>query len=363
MPLRTYGVLKGRPIDRRLGTQANAHYQIHLVDEDTDYRLAVNVRSQLSPSELEYLIDDRFRHPVTEGLAALPLGFRELPRQPGGLALDYIRANILDRELLRPLPFNVPGPDNDLNEALDAVIVPALNDEDAFVYAFGERWGPERNRKDKVFGFLPGNGIHDIHMNQGNVGRFVDQDGVWQDGGLLVHFARTDRWMAVFLKFQSQTWHTDDVHGHRIEPGVEPQPLPEPEPGPGPGAQPEPIPEPTPGPGPTPLPGEPDGVVRIVAALVNPTGPAPERETVTLLNVSPVTLDLSGWALADRNKHRQMLGGAIAAGGTVVVELSQDVQLGNKGGIITLLDGSGLKVHGVAYTREQASREGWTIPF
>lgn len=63
MPLRNYGVLKGRPIDRRLGTSANAHYQIHLIDEATDFRIAVNVRSQLSPSELEYLIDDDFRHP------------------------------------------------------------------------------------------------------------------------------------------------------------------------------------------------------------------------------------------------------------------------------------------------------------
>ena len=40
--------------------------------------------------------------------------------------------------------------------------------------------------RDKIFGFLPGNGIHDIHMNQGNSSRFVRDDGVWQDGGLLM---------------------------------------------------------------------------------------------------------------------------------------------------------------------------------
>ena len=38
-------------------------------------------------------------------------------------------------------------------------------------------------------------------------------------------------------------------------------------------------------------------------------------------------------------------------------------QLGNKGGAITLMDARGFKVHGVAYTREQADREGWTIVF
>ena len=40
-------------------------------------------------------------------------------------------------------------------------------------YAFGERWGPETPSKDKVFGFKPGNGVHDIHMNQGNSARFT----------------------------------------------------------------------------------------------------------------------------------------------------------------------------------------------
>ena len=50
-------------------------------------------------------------------------------------------------------------------------------------------------------------------MNQGNVGRFRSDDGVWQDGGLLFTSPRTDQWAAIFLKFQSQTWHTDDTHG------------------------------------------------------------------------------------------------------------------------------------------------------
>lgn len=57
-----------------------------------------------------------------------------------------------------------------------------MADEEALVYAFGERWGPESNKADKYFGFLLGNGIHDIHMNQGNVGSFIEDDGVWPEG-------------------------------------------------------------------------------------------------------------------------------------------------------------------------------------
>ena len=331
MPLKNYGVLKGRPVDRRLGTHANAHYQVHLVDETTDYRIAINVRSKLAPSELEYLIDDRFRHPITAGLRELRQGFHALKSGPLGLAVDFIRGNFLQRERMRPLPFDVPGPGNDLNEEIDRQVQRALIEEDAVFYAFGERWGPE-GVKDKIFGFLPGNGIHDIHMNQGNADQFRKDDGVWQDGALLMEFPSTGEWVGVFLKFQSQTWHTDDRTGHRIQPADVQEP------------------------------GEPDGIVRIVAAMVNPKGGEPEREAVVLLNTSPDPVPLDGWRLLNRAKEGHRLSGRMEPGGTLVVQ-PRDAKLGNNGGIITLLDGRGLKVDGVAYTREQARREGWTIVF
>lgn len=344
MPLKEYGVLKGRPIGRRLAVTSNAHYQVHIVDDDTDYRIAVNVRSKLSPSELEYLVDENFKHPIASDLLELPLGFKSLERQPGGMALDFIRGNLFDRTKMIPLPFEVPGPDNDLNEKIDKYVQRAMADEEALVYAFGERWGPEQRKKDKIFGFLPGNGIHDIHMNQGNAPSFDDQDGVWQDGAMLIHFPSENRWVGIFLKFQSQTWHTDDQTGHRIETiAITSKPDRET--------------------GDTPIPGEPDLIVQIVAALVNPIGPSPEPETVTLLNTSSQSVDLTGWAIADRLKNKHLLAGTLAPGATLVVALPPDMQLGNKGGIITLLDNQGLKVHGVSYTQKQAQREGWTIVF
>jgi hypothetical protein len=47
----------------------------------------------------------------------------------------------------------------------------------------------------------------------------------------------------------------------------------------------------------------------------------------------------------------------------LTVPLPPTVQLGNKGGSITLLDKSALKVDGVAYTADQGKREGWTVTF
>jgi uncharacterized protein YukJ len=332
-------VLKGRVIDRaREDSQSTPHYQVHLLAAGVHYRIAVNVKSQASPSELLFLMADNFAHPLTADLPALSDGFRALPSAPGGLALDYIRANLFNRLDMRPLPASFPGPDNDLSDRIEHFVKRAIQESDARIYAFRQRWGPEQQKKDETFNFLPGNGIHDIHMNQGNVAPFLGDDGVWQDGGLLLEFPSTNQWVAMFLAFQSQAWHTDDKTGHTIT-------------------------DPKPGPGPEPGPNEPDQVVRIVGALVNPKGGAPEQETVTILNASPDAIDLTGWQIADKLKNKAGLSGPIAAGATRVFPLPPTVLLGNKGGIITLLDNKGLKVDGVSYTEEDASGEGWTVVF
>lgn len=62
--------------------------------------------------------------------------------------------------------------------------------------------------------------------------------------------------------------------------------------------------------------------------------------------------------IADREKRKCPLAGSLPAGGVLKARLTAPVQLGNSGGIITLLDAQGLKVDGVSYTKEQARREG-----
>jgi uncharacterized protein YukJ len=332
MPLNSYGVLVGRAVDcRREGGTDSPHYQVRIDAGGTSYRIAVNVQSKQAPSELLYLVDDDLRHPVTTAVTGLGAGWHPLPSRAGGASLDYIRANLFGRAAMRPLPPDVAGPDNDLADFLDRYVKRAMADPDALVYAFGERWGPESNLRDKVFGFRPGNGVHDIHMNQGNSAQFRGDDGVWQDGGLLVRLG--DRWVGIFLAFQSQAWHTDDGTGHAID-EIRPEPVAE------------------------------ESAIRILAAMVNPAGPAPERESVLLLNASPRAVDLTGWRLADRTQHTcDLPAGVLAAGEVLNVSLQNGVQLGNKGGSITLLERSGKKVCGVAYTAEQAREEGWTLTF
>lgn len=344
MPIAHYGVFKGRPISRRLATGSSPHYQIRLVDEGgTQFRAAINARSQVAPSEVMFYVKPFFVHPVTALVKPLASGFHPLAAQPNSGALDLIRGNLLPPAMMTLLPWGAPGPDNDLNEKLDQVVQRAMSDEDALVYVFGQRWGPEE-RADQYFGFQPGNGIHDIHMNQGNVGSFQQDDGVWQDGGLLFEFPHQNQWTAIFLKFQSQAWHTDDRTGHAIH-----------EPGPGEPRNPDPV-------RPQPSDALPDGLVRIVAAMVN-SKESPEQEWVWLANTSDRALSLDGWQLADQQKAKMPLSGTLDPGAVVKVVIAPPVALSNQGGLISVLNRDGLKVDGVSYTREQASRPGWTLVF
>lgn len=347
MPLNNYSLLKGRPTNNRLATGKNPHYQVLISANGTMFRIAINVQSA-DGSEVQFLVRSRFEHPITSELESFTEGLHKLNSAPGGVALDYIRSNLMQPWELVPLPPSKVGPDNDLNEKIDAYIQRAMSDENAYIYAFGEAWGPEPQKADTYFAFLPGRGIHDIHMNQGNPpGKYAADNGSYQDGGLLIEFPDENQWVAIFLKFQSQAWHSDDLTAipnvpHNRDFKTEPH---------------TPV-----GRDNIPTMDVPDGLIRIVGALVNDIK-SPEVETVTLLNTSDLAIDLSGWALKDRNKSEKLLTGNIPAGGTRVFEVRPELALSNKGGIITLVNEKGIKVHGVSYTREQARQPGRTIPF
>jgi uncharacterized protein YukJ len=215
MPIAYYGVLVGPVVERRReGSSGAPHYQLRLRVDAVDYRVAVNVLSQQAPSELLFAAVEDFRHPVLDRLTGFDDGWHALASRPDTGALDFVRGGLLDRSTMRPLPPDLPGPDNDLADRLEQYAQRAIADPTARCFAFGQRWGPEPGEPDQVFGFEPGNGVHDVHMNQGNSGSYKRDDGVWQDGALLFRFGEV--WSAVFLAFQSQSWHTDDRTGHTL---------------------------------------------------------------------------------------------------------------------------------------------------
>jgi uncharacterized protein YukJ len=333
MAIERYSVLRGTVLDSKPGRGGDNHYQILVGVGDDRYRVAINVQSDQSPHEVLYYIDEDFHHPLLDRLARLPEGMRGLESAPGGVALDYVRGNLFDVAKLKPLAKDVDGPDNDLNEIIDSSVAHAREAAaGASLFAVGAAWGPEADKPDRYFGFRPGAGIHDIHMNQGSVGPHSGDNGVWQDGGLFVHVHTPDRWIAVFLAFQSQRFHSDDRFGEALMPPR------------------------------WSLPRELTGV-RILAATpdVGQTGGG----TVLLMNTSDLPVSLEGCALVDELERRQPLRKATLRAGQVhAVRLSgRAAQLTPKrGGLLTLVDERGMKVHGVAYTR-RTKQAGWSIVF
>ena len=333
MPLKNYHVLKGTIADYKEERDDNKpHFQVKVVAEETAYRIATNVMSGAPLSELKYIVVSDFQHPMTDALSELDDGLQGIDYGPGGIALDYIRGNLFDIEQMRILPHDAPGPDNDLNDLL-TMYSRRAQQQTARIYAFGEIWGPEHDGPDRHFGFRPKRGIHDIHMNQGNSADWRSDDGVYQDGGLIFHYPDQDQWVGVFLAFQSQAIHTDDQTGHALE--VPDDSL------------------------------EATGNVRIVSAMVNPRGHDVGLETATLLNISDTAINLAGWKVVDKNGRSETLVTQLVHPGecTRIVLSGDGAQLSNRGGQITLLTPTGLKAHGVAYTRDQARKQGWTVAF
>jgi uncharacterized protein YukJ len=332
--------------ERKLASGSSNHYEIHVQAAGEDFRIAVNVQS-VDGSEVLFHVDEAFDHPVTAALTALADGHHIVPMTPDGLAIDYVRAGYVAKADMVPLP--VTGDDdNDLNDKIDSFVQRAVNSAGARIFAYGSFFKDPPNKKDKYFDFAPSQGIHDVHMNQGNDPAHKSDDGVWSDGALLFHYPARQQWAAVFLAFQSQSWITDSK-GHATTVTPQPQPTPTP----------QPVPHPTPQPVPPPI--VPPSV-RIIAALANSIED-PEIETVTLINTAPQEVDLSGWVFADKQQHHFALSGKLAAGSSVRVTIAKPMELSNKGGTITLLDAGGKVVDNVSYTKQQAQKPGWSIVF
>ena len=210
MPLTTYGLLKGTIIGH-LRNADDDHYQILVQAGKTLHRIAANVKSSApkAPSTVLFLSTTSLPTALTSALTAMDVGYKKLASKPGGVALDYLRSGVLKTASMKPLPPDVPGADNDLKDLLETAVVKAMKDEGSIIYALGSKWGPEKGKPDQYFKFSPGNGIHDIHMNQGNSGKYKKDNGTFQDGALIVAYP-DKKWRAFFVAFQSQSFKTDD---------------------------------------------------------------------------------------------------------------------------------------------------------
>jgi uncharacterized protein YukJ len=220
MPIANYSVLAGKPTAGKIVSGASAHYQITMQAAGGPFTVAVNIQS-VDGSEVLYDIVEEFTPPDLAALLALPMGMTALKSEAGGLALDYVRSTvdgalIITKAQMTLLPkANVKAKNNSAEEqmiqrarakALENAVITLLNmtiaDKGGVIYAFGSAYA-DGGKVD---------GIHDIHMNQGNpANNHGGDNGVWQDGALMIHLPSQGTWTAVFLAFQTESWTTDSA--------------------------------------------------------------------------------------------------------------------------------------------------------
>ena len=219
MPIANYSVLAGKPTSGKVVSGASAHYQITM-QATGPFTVAVNIQS-VDGSEVLFAIVEDFTPPDLTALTALPMGMTALKSEAGGLALDYVRSTVGGAPMItkaqmtllpkqgaqaKGLSAEAEAIQRAKARALENAVVTLLNmtiaDKDGVIYAFGSAFAD----KGKV------DGIHDIHMNQGNpANNHGGDNGVWQDGALLINQPSKQAWTAVFIAFQTESWTTDSA--------------------------------------------------------------------------------------------------------------------------------------------------------
>ena len=251
-----------------------------LEDSGQPWRIAVNVQSNTGSHVAFWVVDPLVGHPVLASLPGRPQGFTTLAAN-ASQALDYVKAPLFDVALGRVLPPTGSASADDLQDLL-SLFLEQCKAAGGEIFAFGAKFTQNLHKPiDIEFGNTDGlHGIHDIHMNQGNVGQHAGDNGVFHDGGLILDFP--DRFMGLFLAFQSQRVPTDAAGAAA------------------PGAL-------TIGQILTGVPGQPPPLVSTIyieRALINPAGADAGLETVVLGNLATTTQTLSQLAPPRQERPR-----------------------------------------------------------
>jgi uncharacterized protein YukJ len=210
----TYGYLKARivsdPVLQSSRHKSEIQYHLHTTLEFTNaagetesWDSAINVGTNDSDDLLQYKLIFDYEHPLLDQVKLSPAGFIDLTGSDALPALDYLRSDMLAA--------TGPWRDSDIMDGSDQVepvasllrLLRKAMAANATVYIFGRK-------------YIDGDGIHDVHMNQGSTGSFLnngvddhnDHNDIWQDGALIVDFGEPQL-AAYFPAFTQQMVPTD----------------------------------------------------------------------------------------------------------------------------------------------------------
>jgi uncharacterized protein YukJ len=206
-----YGFVKAKIVSEPKLKSSRHHneiqYHLHvsmLIDGDK-WDVAINVGTNDADDLLKYKLIFDFRHPIIQTLAAAEAGPQELTGQSALPALDFMRSDLLAN--------TGKWRDSDVMDGSDAVepvatlgrLLSKAHRETLDAYVFGRF-------------FKEGDGIHDVHLNQGSKSGFIhrpgddsnDHNDVWQDGAVMINVGEPE-WAAYFSAFNQQFVPTDDL--------------------------------------------------------------------------------------------------------------------------------------------------------
>ncbi|QTL97386.1 DUF2278 family protein [Iocasia frigidifontis] len=199
-----YGVLIGRveEIKADPARDKTPHYKINIwIRDDEIYKVLINCQSINDKTpQLLYYMGEVCQAEITGILQNMEYGFHEIDYANNinpKIAVDYIRSGLFDPHKMKVIPYDISGK-YDLRGLIEKDMKKALNNDGINIYVFGIHY----NNDDK--------GIHNIHMNQGNIEFYSDENRIYHDGCFFLHFTEEDKWFGYFLAFQNQSWCTDD---------------------------------------------------------------------------------------------------------------------------------------------------------
>jgi uncharacterized protein YukJ len=219
----TSALLKGLPTKAKLFSQnprRRPHYHILVETENQQFDIAVNIASEdphVDDVRVLYAIKRNITPPQSDALLKLNNGMYNLPSH-GINGIDFVSDHLVTKEEMKPLPlFDRSAPIEDQgSEEVKQLIDDVVADPNAVVFAFGHRYDQQSSR-NAAWGFSPDDGIHNIHMNQGNYrGNHDDENGRGEDGALFIYFPDTNVWHAVYIAFQTQSFNNDS-NGYPLE--------------------------------------------------------------------------------------------------------------------------------------------------
>ncbi|MBN3814422.1 DUF2278 family protein [Paraburkholderia sp. Ac-20347] len=206
-----YGFAKGKitsapqlkPTQRPHEVQYHLHFSLDVGGAQWD--VAVNVGTTDADDLLKYKLLFDFRHAILQTLQADASGEQNLTGQHALPALDFQRSDFLAN--------TGAWRNSDVMDGTDAVepvatlqrLLLRAQQSGYDVYVYGRFYSE-------------GNGVHDVHMNQGSKGEFIhragndrnDHNDIWQDGALLVDVG-APQWALYVAAFDQQYLPTDDL--------------------------------------------------------------------------------------------------------------------------------------------------------